>query len=334
MKYPELSLEMARKVCDGGRLSDREIQYLIDWPEEEFFDLLPGANLIRRHFWGNGIHLCAISNGKSGRCPEDCAFCAQSIHFSTNAPVYGLKPTDELVKDAEVYVGTPVNRFSIVASGRRVSSRTIDRVAETYGKLESSQLSYCASLGVADEDDLRRLKAAGVSRYHHNLETARSHFPNICTTHTYDERVETIEAAKRVGLQVCSGGIFGMGETDAQVVELALELKRLRVDSVPVNFLVPVEGTPMAGAQSITPQRCLKVTAMLRFILGGPEILIGGGRADNLKHLHSLVFMAGASGTLTGNYLTRTGEQLDRDLAMLTELGLAPRGECERPTEP
>jgi biotin synthase len=231
MNKPELYLEMARRVCAGERLSEHDIQLLVESPDKDVFDLLPGADLIREHFWGKSIHLCAITNGKSGKCSEDCAFCAQSISFQTNAPIYGLKEAEELARDAESFADTPVNRFSVVTSGKRASRSTVDRVIETLSRMQPGRLRYCASLGIAGDEELQRLKAAGVSRYHHNLETARSHFPKICTTHSYDDRVQTIEAARRAGMEVCSGGIFGMGETDAQAVELALELQRLGVSS-------------------------------------------------------------------------------------------------------
>lgn len=185
-------------------------------------------------------------------------------------------------------------------------------------------VDLCASLGILDDDALKKLAAAGVSRYHHNLETARTHFSSICTTHTFDQRIETLAKAKKAGMSVCSGGIFGMGETDKQILELAMELKTLNVDAVPLNFLSPIPGTPLETADLLTPLRCLKIIALFRYVLPDKQILICGGREANLGILQPMIFFAGASGIMTGNYLTTQGPSLENDLDMLDQLGLVP----------
>jgi biotin synthase len=181
-------------------------------------------------------------------------------------------------------------------------------------------LKYCVSLGILDRDDLELLKSAGVSRYHHNLETSRSYFKNICTTHTYDERIRTIKAGRKAGLSICSGGLFGIGESDEQILELALELKELDVDSIPLNFFIPIKGTRCEKTHQLTPFRCIKIIALFRYVLPRKEIIICGGRENNLKHLHDWVFYAGASGIMTGNYLTTKGRTLQNDIEMLEAL--------------
>jgi biotin synthase len=218
-----------------------------------------------------------------------------------------------------------VTRFSIVTSGKRLPRKEVEIVADALAALDTSRISTCASLGCLEREDMDLLKEAGVTRYHHNLETAESFFERICTTHTYKERIRTIEHAKAAGLTVCSGGIFGLGETDEQVMELALTLKYLDVDAVPLNFLAPISGTPMENSRFLTPLRCLRIIAIFRYMLHDKDILICGGRELNLGQLHPLVFAFGASGIMTSDYLTTRGRSLDEDLAMLGQLGLCPR---------
>jgi biotin synthase len=274
---------------------------------------------------GRSIHLCTICNGKSGRCTEDCAFCSQSRVSNVNSPIYPLLPKDELKQGALAAYNTPINRYSIVTSGKRLSRNEVMRIAEAIVELDQDPLDYCVSLGTLDRVDFEILKDAGISRYHHNLETSRSHFKEVCSTHNYDERIETIHSAKRQGLSVCAGGIFGVGETDDQVLELALTLKELDVDAIPINFLTPIRGTPLGKANNLSPLRCLKIIALFRYVLPKKEIIICGGRVNNLRHLHPMIFYAGASGIMTGNYLTTKGRSLQDDLKMLAELKLRVR---------
>ena len=319
------ALTLAEEILSGIVPSEAQYRRLAETPDQDAFALLPGADMIREHYFGRGIHLCVICNGKSGRCSEDCAFCAQSAHHKTEARIYPLRDKESLKRAGIKAAETPVNRYSIVTSGKRLPRREVVAVAEALAEIDTGKIGTCASLGILEAEDFEVLKSAGVTRYHHNLETARSHFDRICTTHTYESRIETIRAANAAGLSVCSGGIFGIGETDAQVLELALTLKALDVDAVPLNFLLPIKGTPMADRKDLTPLRCLKIIAIFRYVLPGKDIYVCGGREQNLRDLHPLIFYAGASGIMTGDYLTTSGRTLEADLQLLSELGLAPR---------
>ena len=316
-------LDIARAGVEGRSLSSTEINTLIHTPIDEIFSMMAGADMLRRHFFDNKIHLCAITNAKSGRCSEDCRFCSQSKFVDTNIDIYPLKKAEGLKAEMEEMRPTPVNRFSMVTSGRGLSKEEIKEVCKTGP--EAKDLKLCASLGILDVEDFENLKKAGITRYHHNLETARSLFDHICTTHSYDERIQTIKNAQKAGMSICSGGIFGVGETMEQVVELAMDLAELDVDAVPMNFLTPIEGTPMADMAPLSPMECLKTIALMRYLLPQKEILVCGGRMLNLKQLQGLVFFAGASGIMTGNYLTTQGNQLEQDMELLKDLGLEPR---------
>jgi biotin synthase len=315
---------LAAKAMDSV-LSRDELLELIRIPETGLPALFEGADRIRTHFFGRCIHLCTILNAKSGCCSENCRYCAQSSHFVTQVPSYPLLEHKELVQGGMMASRSPINRYSLVTSGRRLPKKEIPRVANALRDLKDSTVKLCASLGILDCEDMRELAANGMTRYHHNLETCAELFPSICTTHTFEERVATIRAAKQAGLQVCSGGIFGLGETLEQALDLALTLRDLEVDAVPMNFLIPIPGTPLENALPLHPLECLHRIALFRFALPHTEIIICGGRVATLKDLHPRVFQAGASGIMTGNYLTRSGRTLDEDLKLLDDLGLEPR---------
>ncbi|MCK9276104.1 MAG: biotin synthase BioB [Syntrophales bacterium] len=319
-------IELAEMIIAGNTPDKGIFKNLADMPEEDAFSLMAGADLIRRHFFGREVHLCTIINGKSGRCSENCSFCAQSISAATDAPVYPLLSSEEIHRTGSRAARTPVNRYSVVTSGRGLSLREVGIVAEALSGLDKEGIGTCASLGILDQDSLHVLKSAGVGRYHHNLEAAESHFDRLCTSHTYAQRVQTLKRAKRAGLSICAGGVFGTGENDRQVLELATALKEVDVDSVPLNFLVPIPGTRLEKSQRLTPLRCLKIIALFRFVLPEKEILICGGREFNLQELHPFIFYAGASGIMTSNYLTTAGRSLADDLSMLDRLGLKVRG--------
>ncbi len=318
-------LNLAEDIVAGSRIDLSAAKELAAIPDKEFFKMLPGAELIRRHFFGMEIHLCTICNAKSGKCSEDCAFCSQSAFAHTDAPVYPLLSREEMKKGSRAAQEGLVNRYSIVTSGKRLKRSDVEAVANAISDMAGDGIYCCASLGTLDREDLEILKQAGLSRYHHNLETSRSFYNNICTTHSYDERLNTVLAAKEVGLSVCSGGLFGMGETYQQILELAFELRKLDADAVPVNFLTPIKGTKLENTRELTPLRCLKIIAMLRYVLPEKEIIVCGGREANLRELHALVFYAGASGIMTGNYLTTQGRTFEQDLNLLKDLGLTKR---------
>lgn len=318
-------ISLAERIVGGYEPAPEEYRKLAETPDTEVMKMLPGADLLRENAFGREVQLCTICNGKSGRCSEDCRFCAQSGHYRTEASVYPLMEEEKLMEVGATIAGSPVNRFSVVTTGRGLPADEVARVARALKKVKSAGIQTCASLGILEEDALEVLRSSGVSRYHHNLEAPESLFAEVCTTHTFEARVETIRRAKRLGFSVCAGGIFGIGETGAQVLEMALTLKSLSVDAVPVNFLVPIPGTPMERFPRISPLRCLKIIALFRYVVPTTEIIICGGREDNLKELHPMVFFAGASGIMTGNYLTAAGRSLEDDLALIERLGFTVR---------
>lgn len=320
---------LEERVMDGESVDEDEALRLMALDGPEVFELFPGANRLARHFKGYDVELCGIVNAKSGRCAEDCAFCAQSGRHRTDAPVYNLRRPDEVVCAAAEAAAISANRFGIVTSGTRVAEGPeLDAVCEAVARIAADgAVSPCASLGILSEEALRQLWAAGLRGYHHNLETARSFFPEICTTHAYDDDVATVAAARRLGFMTCSGGIFGLGESRAQRVELALTLRELGVESVPVNFLVPVAGTRLEHREPLPPLECLQILAVYRFLLPTATIKVCAGRDRNLGDLASWIFYAGANGMMVGHYLTTAGREPAADLAMVRALGFRPVAE-------
>lgn len=318
--------ELEARVLAGGEVSADEAVRLMELDGPEVYDLFPSANRIARHHKGREVELCGIVNAKSGRCPEDCAFCSQSVKHSTDAPVYDLKEVDEMAALARESAGQGADRFGIVTSGTRIrEGRELDDICNAVRAIAGDdQLEPCASLGILPREALEKLKEAGLNRYHHNLETSRSFFPSICTTHDYEDDVATVRAAHAAGLQVCSGGIFGLGESRAQRVEMAQTLRELGVDSVPVNFLVPVAGTRMEDREPIPPLEALQIIAVYRFMLPGATIKVCAGRDKNLGDMASWIFYAGANGMMVGNYLTTAGRTPELDLKMVSDLGFTP----------
>lgn len=281
------------------------------------------ASALRQQRWGRGIKLCAIVNAKSGRCPEDCAYCAQSAHSRAQIQVYPLLSPEEILEAARRAEGMGSRRFSIVTSGRALSAREMDRVCRAVELIrEGTSLIPCASVGFLGFKEARRLRAAGLDRYHHNLETAPSFFPRICSTHSVGEKVETILAAKEAGLSVCSGGIIGLGEGREERLEMALKLRELGVDSVALNFFHPIPGTRLSGLTDLTPLEFLRTVALFRLVLPDREIRITGGRAYGLRDLQPLAILCGANGLMIGDYLTTKGRDWRDDLRMLEDLGL------------
>ncbi len=322
--------EVTERIIGGGEVTVSEAQRLIGADGSDSMALFLGATRIRERFLGSDVHLCAIINAKSGRCPENCAFCAQSAHYTTSAPVYPLLDEERIVGEARVAQENGSSCYGIVTSGSTVEGEELKQICGALRRIrEETAIAPACSLGIITEETARTLKEAGMKTYHHNLETARSFFSNVCTTHEYDEDIATIRAVKKAGLRVCSGGIFGLGESPAQRVELAFTLRELDVESIPLNFLNPIPGTPLENAELITPQECLKAIALFRFINPAKEISVCGGREQNLRDLQSWIFFAGASGTMTGNYLTTTGRAAAEDWQMLKDLELTVTA-CDR----
>jgi len=311
-------------VLSGQVLSAEDAVRLGTAAGPDLYLLFAEAGRIREQYVGSDVTLCSIINAKSGKCPENCAFCAQSAHHDTAVASYALVDEEQMVACAKQAEANGASCYGIITSGTGVGpGAELDRICATLRRIRSEAgiLPSC-SLGIMDDETARTLKEAGMVTYHHNLETARSFFPAICTTHDYEEDVQTVKAAKRAGLKVCSGGIFGLGESFEQRIEMGLTLRDLEVDSIPVNFLDPVEGTRLAQADFLTPMECLKTIAVYRFLLPERQIKVCGGRDRNLRELQSWIFMAGASGMMTGNYLTKAGRDPQTDRRMIADLGL------------
>jgi biotin synthase len=303
---------------------------------DELGHLFDAAEAVRRHHKAEFVNTCGISNAKSGRCAEACSFCSQSAHYNTDAPKYALKDAKTLVAEATEAWEQGVREFSLVASGRAMTNESeLATVKDAVARIrEATGMQTCASLGLMSREALAELQAAGLQSVHHNLETARSFHDRIVQTHTYDDEVETVRAARSLGMYVCSGGIFGMGETWAQRVELALELRELGVDSVPLNFLNPRPGTPLAEQAGLTPLDCLKIIALYRLVLPTKDLIVCGGRAVQLGERQGEVFRAGANGVMLGNYLTTAGRPVEIDLAMIEAAGMVIRPPPHRPHPP
>lgn len=311
-------------VIEHNGISAQEAKQLITLDHSELLNLFKLTNSLRQHFKGNGVNLCSIINAKSGLCPEDCKFCAQSAHYKTPAKTYPLLNSNIIAEKAILAAGTGARGFSIVTSGYSIDNKSeLDDIAQAIKAIsEKTPLYRCASLGILNEQELNYLRYAGLTKYHHNLETSRTFFPNICTTHPYDDDVDTIKSAKSAGLNVCSGGVFGIGESWDDRIELAFTLKQLDVDSIPINFLNPIKGTPLEGSTYLSPLECLKIIAIFRLILPEKDIVICGGREVNLRDLQSMIFYAGANGMMIGGYLTTSGRPVEDDIKMIRDLGL------------
>ncbi len=320
----------ADRVLAGGVLEADDALMLSGVTGADRYLLFAEAARIRDYFVGTAVHLCSIINAKSGRCTENCAFCAQSAHHDTGVEVYPLVDEDEIVRCASLAEQNGAGCYGIVTSGTSINkAEELDRVCSAVTRIKSETgISPSCSLGIMDRETALRLKNAGMETYHHNLETSRSFFPHICTTHDYEDDVATIRAAKAVGLKVCCGGIFGLGETSAQRIEMALTLRELDVDSIPLNFLNPVAGTRLENAENLTPLECLSIIAVYRFLLPDKRLSVCGGREKNLRELQSWMFLAGANGTMTGNYLTTPGRPPELDRQMLKDLELTVEGCC------
>ncbi|MFH1877760.1 MAG: biotin synthase BioB [Candidatus Omnitrophota bacterium] len=281
-------------------------------------DLLHRADAVRKNYAGNRIELCGIVNAKSGLCGEDCKFCAQSAHNGADTPVYPLKPEEEIVNAARKAETEGAARFGIVTSGNRLDEKEIAMIGGAIEKIKSkTNLSVCASMGALDEKSMVFLKKAGLTRYHHNLETSERYYSFIVTTHNYRERVNTIKSALDAGLEVCSGGILGMGETWDDRIDMALLLKDLGVNSIPLNFLVPVKGTFFAEREAISPIEALRAIALFRMILPDKDIKIAAGRESVLNDFQGMLYSAGANGMMIGGYLTVKGRCPEEDLKLV-----------------
>lgn len=328
-KLPPLTTTSALKewydaILSGHRLDRAEAESLLEIPNETAtFDLLLKlADDLRCHYLGNCIELCSIINAKSGRCSEDCKFCAQSAHYDAPAETYDLMHYEPIAEMAKTNEAAGVHRFSLVMSGRGIDEADLTKVLAHYKQLQAdTKMSLCASLGLMTEVDLKRLTETGVTMYHHNLETGPRYYEEICTTHSYQDRIDTIQAAKRAGLKICSGGIIGMGETWQDRLDMVFVLRDLEVVSIPVNVLNPILGTPFAHLPRISQAEILKTIAIFRWVHPTADIRLGGGR-HLIDRAGRDAFRSGASATITGDYLTTVGQDMAGDRRMFESLHL------------
>lgn len=316
---------LEEKILEGEHISRKEALYIAEVSGTEIFELFASANKIRTHFRGNSVGLCSIVNAKSGACSEDCFFCAQSSKSKAKIEVYPLLGKEIILQKAREAKKSGAERFSIVTSGRKVSEIDLLLIADMISEIRQIGLIPCASLGMLEEKELSILKSAGLDRYHHNLETSEGFFHQVCSTHSYADKFKTIDAVKSLGLSLCSGGIFGMGETWQDRIYMAILLRELDVDSVPINFLIPIKGTPLECRNTLHPLEALKIISLYRFILPKKEIRICGGRMQILGEFNSMVFLAGADSLLIGNYLTTSGRNCEDDFKLIEAYGLTPQ---------
>jgi len=317
--------EFESKILSGLSLTVADGALLAETGPEALPNLFSAAERIKKRFFGDTVELCTIVNAKSGACPEDCFYCAQSSKNKSAIDIFPLISRDAIQRKAVEAKESGIRRFSIVTSGRKPGKKELKEIAGTFGEIRKIGLHTCASLGLLDRDELGYLRDYGLERYHNNLETSERFFPFICTTHRFAEKIETIEKARSIGLSLCSGGIFGMGETWQDRINLALTIRTIGVDSVPINFLNPIKGTRLDHLSPLSPDEALKVISVIRFMLPQKEIRVCGGRIQTLGNFHSMIFKAGADSVMTGNYLVTTGRTFDDDLEMLNEEGLRLR---------
>lgn len=314
---------VAERILKGEKITFPEAERFIafeTWPQ--VLELAAHAARIRERFTGNDVDLCALVNAKAGLCPEDCKFCSQSSHWNTGISTYPLMDPDQIVERARQAKQFGAKRFCIVTATRGLSDRDLPILCEAVRRVreEVGIVPEC-SLGFLTEHQLEQLKAAGMTRYNHNLETAESHFPNVCTAHTYQDRIDTIRMVKANGVEACCGGILGLGESRRERLELAFALAELDVECAPINVLNPRPGTPLESATAPEPMEVIKTIAVFRFILPRARLELGGGREVNLRDFQAMAFLAGANSLIIGGYLTTHGRQPDQDLKMLKDLG-------------
>ncbi|MDB9528310.1 biotin synthase BioB [Oscillatoria sp. CS-180] len=312
---------LADQALAGEVVSREAAHQVLAAPDTELLAQLAAAYRVRHHYWSNRVRLHFLLNAQSGLCPEDCHYCSQSKISTAEIEKYPLMAEDKVLAAAERAHTLKAGTFCMVISGRSPAEPTFKRVLDLVRSVKTQYpMKICACLGLLDEDQAHRLAEAGVDRVNHNLNTAESHHDNICTTHTFEDRVNTVQAVKSAGLTTCSGGILGMGETLNDVIDLALSLRQLNVTSVPLNFLIPIPGTPFENRHSLTPRQCLRILCLFRFLLPSQEIRIAGGREVQLRSLQPLGLYA-ANSIFIGDYLTTPGQATKADFDMIRDAG-------------
>jgi biotin synthase len=326
--------EVAEKALARERLTRAEALNVLESTDDELLDVVAAAFRVRLRYFGRRVKLNYLVNIKSGLCPEDCSYCSQRLGSAADVLKYTWLKPEQVLASAEAGVRAGAKRVCLVASGRGPTDPDIARVAGTIEafRAQNPGVEVCACLGLLEPGQAERLREAGTTAYNHNLNTAETHYSGICTTHTYQDRADTVRTAKAAGLSPCSGLIAGMGESDEQLVAVAFALRELDPDSVPVNFLIPFQGTPLGGRWDLTPQRCLRILAMVRFACPDAEVRLAGGREIHLRSLQPLALHI-ANSIFLGDYLTSEGQPGGRDLEMIADAGFVVEG-AEEPTLP
>ena len=312
---------LTERVIDGYRIKREDSELIELLKSAELEELLKGADIVREKYSGDRIDLCSIIAGKSGNCGENCKFCAQSAFNHTSCDVHPLLDYDEIYKVARSNEEEGVNRFAIVNSGRGPSDEDFEKLIRIYKRLsEELNISLCASLGFLTQEQFDRLYAAGVRRYHNNIETSRGYFDKICTSHSFDDKVENIKRAKKAGLEVCSGGIIGMGEDIDDRIEMAFDLQELEISSIPINTLIPIKGTMLEGVKQLTEAEILRTVAIFRYINPEADIRLAAGRGL-MENEGEKAFVGGANSAITGNMLTTSGATIRSDMVLVKSMG-------------
>jgi biotin synthase len=333
LPFPSASA-LAEKSLQGEPLTRQEARVVLNWPDDDILNLLQAAFRVRKATFGKKVKLNYLVNLQSGLCPEDCNYCSQSKISDAPIEKYKLMSGEEVIQAAERAVANKASRVCLVASMRGPSDRDVASVAAAVEKLkaEHPNVEVCACLGLLKDGQAERLKEAGVDAYNHNLNTSERHYDSICSTHTFQDRVDTVDRAKSGGLSPCSGVLFGMGETEEDILDVAFRLRDLGVDSIPVNFLIPIKGTPLAGKNDMTPNRCLRILCLYRFLHPRTELRIAGGRELHLRSLQPLGLYV-ANSLFVGDYLTTEGQAPSADLQMIRDLGFEVLGQKEATSE-
>lgn len=314
------TIKLAEEIINGRRLNkDDDLSFFITCDAESLYK---GADMIRAHFVGDKVDLCSIINGRSGRCPEDCKYCAQSAHHNTDCEIYDFLPQEQIIDACKLNEREGVDRFSIVTAGRALTGEEFDKAIAAYREMNKScNIGLCASMGFVSAEQLHRLHEAGVTSYHHNIETSRRNFPNICTTHTYDDKLATLKLIKAEGMYVCSGGIIGMGEDFYDRIDMALDLAEAGADSIPINTLMPIKGTPLENQPMLSEEEIMRTIALFRYINPTADIRLAAGRAL-LTNDGEKALQAGASASITGDMLTTVAcATIRSDKEMIKKIG-------------
>ncbi len=324
--------DLAARQLAGEELSRADAHAILDAPDEELLEVVAAGARLRRARFGNRVKVNYLVNLKSGLCPEDCSYCSQRRGSDAGILKYSWLDSDEAVRQASAGIGAGASRVCLVASGRGPSARDLERVEEVVGRLKGDHpdVEVCACLGILADGQAERLAAAGVDAYNHNINTAESRYAQICTTHEYADRVETVAKARAAGLSPCSGLIVGMGETDDEVIDAVFALRQIGSDSIPINFLIPFDGTPLAGTWTLDPGRCLRILALARFACPQAEIRMAGGREMHLRSLQPLALQL-ANSLFLGDYLTSEGQAARADLEMIADAGFQVLSERDLP---